>query len=215
MPRIAEDEKQELEKRRRDQIVEAAVACWLQAGFDATTVAAIAKQAGVAKGTVYLYFETKEQILGEAIRRYSLVPNIRGALSSMSGSTSDSLVRGVVRVLWLAMKERAALVQFLVREVCVRPEHGREFFEKVVLPTNELMAEQFDKRADAGDVRHINWFVASRALVGMLTIFVFTQEVFGGKDVRPLTDDEIVDTICDLFLNGALAHGAEASSDAA
>ena len=213
MARIAPQKKQELERTRRDQIVEAAVECWLESGFDAASVAAIATRAGLAKGTVYLYFATKDDILNEAIRRYSLAPNIRGALAGMAGSSPEATVRAIVRMMWTAMKERAAIVQFLVREVCVRPEHARMFFEKVVLPTNELVADNFHRRSNAGEVRSIDWFVAARALVGMLTIFVFTQEVFGGKQIHPLSDDDIVDTVCDLFLRGVLPRTGE--SDAA
>lgn len=51
---------------RRDAVIEAARALFVENGQDATTVDAIAKRAGVAKGTVYLYFPSKSHI-AEAI----------------------------------------------------------------------------------------------------------------------------------------------------
>ena len=64
MPKIAEQAR----AARREQIVEAALACFARAGYHATTMADVAAQAGVSKGTPYLYFESKEALfiaLGE------------------------------------------------------------------------------------------------------------------------------------------------------
>src|SRR5260370_31791744 len=58
MPKIAE----EVRAARRDQIVGAALACFARAGYHATTMADVAAQAGVSKGTPYLYFESKEAL---------------------------------------------------------------------------------------------------------------------------------------------------------
>ena len=48
---------------RRAEILDAAVRLFDQAGYDATTVQHIAREAGVAAGTVYLYFSSKEHVL--------------------------------------------------------------------------------------------------------------------------------------------------------
>src|SRR5262249_19424238 len=47
---------------RRDQIVAAALACFARTGYYATTMADVAAQAGVSKGTPYLYFESKQAL---------------------------------------------------------------------------------------------------------------------------------------------------------
>lgn len=58
MPKIAE----ETRAARRDQITTAALACFARSGYHATTMADVAAQAGVSKGTPYLYFESKEAL---------------------------------------------------------------------------------------------------------------------------------------------------------
>jgi len=47
---------------RRDQIIAAALTCFARAGYHATTMADVAAQAGVSKGTPYLYFASKEAL---------------------------------------------------------------------------------------------------------------------------------------------------------
>jgi AcrR family transcriptional regulator len=58
MPKIAE----QVRAARREQIIAAALACFARAGYHATTMADVAAQAGVSKGTPYLYFESKEAL---------------------------------------------------------------------------------------------------------------------------------------------------------
>jgi AcrR family transcriptional regulator len=48
---------------RRAQLVEAALECFREQGVPATTVSDIVKRAGVAQGTFYLYFDTKDELL--------------------------------------------------------------------------------------------------------------------------------------------------------
>jgi len=58
MPKIAEQAR----AARRDQIVAAALACFARTGYHATTMADVAAQAGVSKGTPYLYFDSKRAL---------------------------------------------------------------------------------------------------------------------------------------------------------
>jgi TetR/AcrR family transcriptional repressor of uid operon len=58
MGKIAED----VRAARRGQIIAAARACFARAGYHATTMADVAAQAGVSKGTPYLYFDSKEAL---------------------------------------------------------------------------------------------------------------------------------------------------------
>jgi AcrR family transcriptional regulator len=58
MPKIAEQAR----AARRDQIIAAALACFARTGYHTTTMADVATEAGVSKGTPYLYFESKEAL---------------------------------------------------------------------------------------------------------------------------------------------------------
>jgi len=58
MPKIAEAAR----AARRDQIITAGLACFARSGYHATTMADVAAQAGVSKGTPYLYFNSKQAL---------------------------------------------------------------------------------------------------------------------------------------------------------
>ena len=67
---LALDTKTSVELRgdpaKRRQIIEGARHVFLREGFDATSMGAVAREAGVSKGTLYVYFESKEELF-EAI----------------------------------------------------------------------------------------------------------------------------------------------------
>ena len=58
VPKIAEQAR----AARREQIIAAGLACFARSGYHAATMAHVAAQAGVSKGTPYLYFDTKEAL---------------------------------------------------------------------------------------------------------------------------------------------------------
>jgi len=189
---------------RRRQIVEAAVALWLRQGFDATPVEAIAREAGLAKGTVYLYFPSKEALLEEAVRRYSLVPAMDELTRDLAGASFEEAIPRIARELWSRLKQQTPLIGLMLRELPQRPDTARTFLERVVLPTNRMFAAYLDHGVREGALRPLDTFVAARALVGMLMIFLLTQEVFGGRALAAIPDDSITDTVAEVFLRGVL-----------
>jgi len=202
---MAEEKRHALCEARRGQILEAALRLWLRGGFDATSVEAIAQEAGLAKGTLYLYYPTKDAILDELVGRYSLLPAVDELTRLLEAAPLENGIAGIVSGLWEALRERAGLVGLVLREVPLRPDTARVFIQKVVLPTNRRLAQYLDRAVASGALRPLDSFVAARALVGMLLVFLLTQELFAGRELSPLSDEVITQTVTDLFLHGASA----------
>ena len=191
---------------RRQQLLEAAVRLISKQSFDATSVAAIAKEAGVSKGSVYLYFPSKQALLDELVKRYSLVGDIESLVAGIEGVPLETLVRSAVPVLWRQLCERQEIAAILLREGAVQPANARVFLERVMLPSNRLLAAALERGLGPQRAAELDCFVAARALMGMLLVFFITQKVFGADELAPLSDDQITNTVCELFLNGALGE---------
>ncbi|HEX2485632.1 MAG TPA: TetR/AcrR family transcriptional regulator [Myxococcota bacterium] len=214
MARLAPQRRAELVAERRDQILDAALRAWTREGFDATTVETVAREAGVAKGTVYLYFATKEDLLDAAAERWSLLPDLAGLGASAGDLPLEEAMPRVAEQLWARLRAAAPLVAVVVRELALRPAQARRFLERVVLPANAAFAAFLEQRIRAGELRPLDAFVAARAFVGMLVIFLWTQEVLGGRELRPIDDRAITGTASALFLRGVLADPGTAGSPA-
>lgn len=53
---------------KREQLITAGISLFTRNGFDATSIQDIAREAGVAKGTVYLYFRSKDELVNEVFK---------------------------------------------------------------------------------------------------------------------------------------------------
>jgi AcrR family transcriptional regulator len=100
MPKIAEAAR----AARRDQIIEAALACFARAGYHATTMADVAAQAGVSKGTPYLYFESKEALFIALAEKWDcgLADRVNTAIAALPESGRRS-PRQILRVVAAAV----------------------------------------------------------------------------------------------------------------
>lgn len=80
------DRREQERNRRKQELLQAARAVFAEHGFGLATVDAIAQRAEVGKGTVYLYFETKEAILGELTLQ--ALSDLAGQLQAASDACS-------------------------------------------------------------------------------------------------------------------------------
>lgn len=205
MARMSAARRADLAVERRTQILDAALRLWTRHGFDATSVEAVAREAGIAKGTIYLYFATKEALFAAAAERWSLLPDLRSLGVALRGQPLGAALPRIAEQLWGRLRSASPLVGLLFRELAVRPEEARRFLEAVVLPANRAFAEFLDERVRSGEIRPLDTFVAARAFVGMLVMFVWTQHALGGDRLRPIDDRAITETVSEIFLRGTLA----------
>ena len=82
--------------RKRDQILEGAKRVFMKSGFDAATMNDITREAQVSKGTIYVYFNNKEDLFAALIERERsrMVASMRSALSG-DGPVADSLLKPI------------------------------------------------------------------------------------------------------------------------
>ncbi len=205
MPRIAAARRDEFHAERRSQILDAALRCWIANGFASTPVDAVAREAGLGKGTLYLYFPSKEAMLRGVFEQYSLLPDLVELTDVLRDAPPDRAIPQIVEALWSRLRERAPLVGVLLRELAARPADGLRFVETVVRPATGLFAGWLDRFVAEGVLRPLDTTVAARALVGMLLVFVLSQELFGGSQIQPIADASITGTVSELFLRGALS----------
>jgi AcrR family transcriptional regulator len=115
------------DKRRR--ILDAAVRVFAAQGYDASRVGDIAKEAGVAYGLVYHYFESKEVVL-EAVFREAWGRLLAAvALAEETGADASGQLELVVKIVLRTWRDDPDLVRLLVREVTRNPHIQDELDE--------------------------------------------------------------------------------------
>jgi AcrR family transcriptional regulator len=202
MPKIPASERDAFYEARRTALADVALKLWAERGFDQTSVAAIAREAGIAKGTFYLYFESKDALLLEVLRRNSLAPKVLALIRDLQTETLEDAVNGFVRGAWRHLCEHRELVLVALREMPTHLAQARKAVEHVVVPTNQAIARFLDSHVPPGRRRGISSVIAVRALIGMVILVFLTQEVLGAGRLLPVPEAEITRTIAELFLRG-------------
>src|SRR5271170_2269842 len=116
---------------KRRQIVQGARAIFLAQGFDAASMSDIARAAGVSKGTLYVYFDNKEQLFGAIVREECLV-HAEGVFNL---DPADRDVEGVLKrlgagyVQFICRADKASALRTVVAIADRMPEIGKTFYE--------------------------------------------------------------------------------------
>ena len=202
MPKISASERDAFYEARRTALAAGALRLWAERGFDQTSVAAIAAEAGVSKGTFYLYFESKDALLEDVLRRNSLVPHIQQLVDDLQHRSLEEAVRGFVRGAWRHLCDHRELVLVVVRELPTHLEDAQRLVERVMVPANKILADYLEARIDPDRAKEISLVISGRGLLGMIIFVFLTQEILGAGRFLPVSEDELTNTIAELFLRG-------------
>ena len=95
---------------KRDQILEAALALFIENGFDKTPTSAISKAAGVATGTLFHHFKTKEDLISALYLeiKMTLIAEIHKSLDAANAPSPDSIskpedLKQLFKITWLGL----------------------------------------------------------------------------------------------------------------
>src|SRR6266446_4197501 len=181
---------------KRKRILEAAVKVFARKGYFAARVSEIARKAGVADGTIYLYFRSKEDILVKLFDEVMAehVQQMREALRGLATTPAHLRVLG-------ANRDLAVVFQVELRQ-------STRFMERFTASWLQdyfaLLNEVMEEGQGNGSLREdLNRKVATKVFFGALDEMV-TSWIIGGKGYDL---GQLAIPVVDLFLQGAGAPG--------
>jgi AcrR family transcriptional regulator len=192
---------------RPDEILQAAMQVFAERGLARARVEDIASAAGVSKGTVYLYFDGKEELFKEAVRG-QVRRTLKGLAEAAVGDDPAERLDRFVTAYWTHLRRPAfgRLYRIILAELDQFPELSRFFAKevsgRVLLLSNEIIA----LGVAAGRFRSVDPEVASRMIVGLMVqhaVWTSQREHFPYLGDR--NDDVLLREIKD-FVFTALEH---------
>ncbi len=168
---------------RPDEILDAALAVFASQGFDAARMDDIAGNAGVSKGALYLYFESKEAVLKGLIEREvaPVAAHLR-ALAEQCGADPAAALRLIVKTaVQLTQAPAFAATPRVVLAVAARfPEIGRYYREHVVDIGLGAIEAMIAKGVARGAFRAIDAAAAARLVMGPILLNAVHVHILGG-----------------------------------
>lgn len=191
---------------RHQEILAAAHAVFGRAGFAAARLEDIAQEAGVSKGTLYLYFESKDALFRAMVQERTgrSIGALQEALAT--GTPTERLERFITR-LWSIMSEPEACViaKVVQGELYNFPELARFYYENVILRVRGMLREVLAQGVAAGEFRPEQAEIAARAIPTILVSWGKMVHLFAPYEPDPLSVEQLGRGALDLIMHGVLA----------
>jgi AcrR family transcriptional regulator len=193
---------------RPDEVLDAALALFIEKGFANTRVEDIAARAGLSKGAVYLYFPSKEAILEGLVKR-AVVPIAETAATFVRNYVGDPrlAISMMMKTVGhkLAEPQVIAIPKLMMREMINFPEfaatYRREVLDRVI-----PVAEQLIKNGVAeGYFREVDPYLTIRSIVGPIMLHILLDEVFGIRPKDGLEIERLIDNHLSILFDGLSA----------
>ena len=205
-------------RRRKDarpeEIISAALDVFTDRGFAATKLEDIARRAGVTKGTIYLYFDSKEALF-KALVRQTIVPIIAQgeAIAQTFIGSARELFERLVREYWRLMGETSlvGIPKLMMAEAGNFPELARFYYAEVVTRGHRLMAGVIERGIKAGEFRPVNVMVAAKLAMSPLMHAVIARKAFLACMPEGFDVASYLNTHIDLYLHGIATTDRSAS----
>ena len=167
-------------RRRKDarpaELLEAALTLFVEKGFAATRSEEVAKAAGVSKGTLYLYFPSKEELL-KAVIQHFLGNEIQAGVqeaAAADGPTAQALEQLLV-TWWQRVYDGPAsgVFKLVITEIRNFPEIGGFWVEHVVQPGEQIVSGLLRRGIERGEFAPVDIdFAVHSILMPMILLCV-------------------------------------------
>jgi len=201
-------------RRKEDrpaEILAAALKIFAVKGFAATKLDDIAKEAGVSKGTLYLYFESKEFLFKSLINEFVL-PQISRAqqlANDHQGPVKEFLLE-LAKHWWLSvgMTDLSGIPKLMITEAANFPELAKFYQENVIQPGRQLITELIEQGISRNEFRECNSSEVARHFMGPLVFAAIWQ-----RSLAPFDDsydvDKYINTHLEIFMRGLSKDDSE------
>ena len=187
---------------KRRQIMDGARQVFLSAGFDGASMNDIARAAGVSKGTLYAYFDSKEQLFEAIIRGEYAQSAERLCTFRREGDPREMLKDFGVRLISkMAEPYTRSLARVVIAAAEKFPNVGRAFYEAGPLYGANRLAAELESLEKAGKLRVPDPERAAWQFVDLCQSYVYKRLLFGVVDSISREDIEAsVEAGVDVFM---------------
>ena len=168
--------KRERRKQARPgELLDAALALFVEKGFAATRAEEVALRAGVSKGTLFLYFPSKEELFKAVVRENVVRHQTEGAeqIARFEGSTA-ALLEHLMLEWWrrYGATPASGISKLVMSEASNFPDLAHFFQEEVVTPGHAMIGSVLQRGIDRGEFRAIDLDLTVHSVLAPLLFLV-------------------------------------------
>jgi AcrR family transcriptional regulator len=205
--------RQRLKDIRPQQLLDAALTLFVEKGFAATRSEEVATLAGVSKGTLYLYYPSKEELFKAVVRQNisQLIGEGGEILAAFTGSTSDLLLM-LFDSWWdrVADSNAGGLHKVVLAEVRNFPELAQFYADEVIQPAHRLFEGVVRRGMARGEFRAVDTGAVAHAVMAPMIFLMLHKHSFGACPIQGAGVDPKTTLMAhaDLVLHGLRVRDA-------
>lgn len=202
-------------QRRKDarptEVLEAALDVFFEKGFAAARLEDIAARAGVSKGTIYLYFASKDDVF-EALVRSIPMPNVEQlrALATDATIPADKMLRRALTFMGGVLRDERMMKfpRLVIGEGGRFPKLAETYKREVISRGAAIIGAIIERGIEQGRFRDVDPQHAAFDAVSPLLFTAIWRTTFERFDSAPFDSQAFVDQHIETFLRG-IAAGSE------
>jgi AcrR family transcriptional regulator len=207
----AQARRERRKEARPGELLEAALDLFVEKGFAATRAEEVAARAGVSKGTLFLYFPSKEELFKAVVRE-----NISGRFAewneefdTFEGTTAD-MVRYCFKVWWERIGDTRAsgITKLIFSEARNFPDITAFYQQEVIRPANALIRRILQRGIETGEFRPFDLDYAVFSIVAPMMHLVMVKHSLAPCAPQDYKLDPVryLQAQADIVLNGFCAR---------
>src|ERR1700739_1900818 len=205
------DPRPETRRRRKaerpHEIVDAAFHEFSRHGYATHTLERIAERAGVTKGTIYVYFDSKEHLFISMVREFTkpALDAVHEMFKTHDGSTAE-LLHAQFSFIYQHIVEdrrRREVLRMLIAEAGRFPELADPYHAEILQPCQEMLKQTIQRGIDRGEIRNASIINNPQVVIAPIALVDVWLMMF--DDRQPLDLKAYFDAHLDVVLNGLLA----------
>jgi AcrR family transcriptional regulator len=189
---------------RPQEIIDAALAQFVETGFAGTRLDDVAKRAGLSKAAIYLYFEDKTALF-KGVVQHAIASNL-GHMEAMLAAHQGPVAPLLPRILEfmanrIEQTPMASVAKLVISESRAFPEIGQFYLKEVIGRGLPLMEGLLKRGIDQGEFRKVDSFMTVRSMIGPMLLAIIWRTVFEPIGAQPLDVQALARHHADLMLH--------------
>ncbi len=207
-PAVERPEKRERRKEARPgELLAAALDLFVEKGFAATRAEEVAQRAGVSKGTLFLYFPSKEELFKAVVREHigGTIREAFGELDSFPG-TSTELVKYLMMQWWerYGNTKASGISKLMMSESNNFPELADFYQREVIIPGHQLIEKVILRGIATGEFRQVDVEYAVFSMLAPIMFLIMWKHSMSGccPSGEKIVPERYLSTLADIVSQG-------------
>jgi AcrR family transcriptional regulator len=201
---------QRRKQARPGEILDAALAVFAEKGFAAARMEDIAVHAGVTKGTIYLYFPSKEEVFKSLARQHITDTLMVAAQQAKEyeGSAFDFLTMFYQRFADIVLTSQVAVLpKIIIAESGNFPELARFWRDEVIEKSMAMLSGVIARGIARGEIREVSAEYLAKLCVAPVLMCLIWHTTFAQIDPTPFDYQKFLALHRDILLRGLTPEG--------